>query len=496
LNDGAFAGGDKYVTGYAKLNLFPASRFPFEARFVLSDSGTDVDVGADQNYRLTRVGMTQRYRSEGAGEQYSASFDRFTQEGTSVGKDIQDALQLDMSTRVRRYHDVQLLGTWNRNQRVNTSEGNDYETLLARHAFRPNQTFSLENSVNLTHTDSRFASAESDLRIFQLNSVAFWRPESQPLTVNGSVRLFSLETGTGRESIGTRVVNASAGATYMASQNLRALGGVSMTDADTAGDHSRTALGTLGLSYQGDSIQLGKYRYDWFAGGTGIFAGGAPDHNGFSFNGLFGNSLNRAFDLGNGNALTFNVAQNLSANAGGQSEGNKQLFHSGSVTWNQHDLESSSSSFVRLSVTDSRYLDGQRETLQLVNLQLTRTLDLGRDRALSGNLTIQTTRRVSQRPGFDNSVNDGTPETTASADLNYRYQNVFGVPRLVFVSQLRLNRQELIQSFGTPGERELRSWENRLDYSIGLLDTRLLMRIAEIDGKQNWLVMFRAARRF
>jgi hypothetical protein len=496
LNDSELSGSDKYATGYARFNLFPISRFPFEARFLRSENGTDTDLGAEQTYRLTRYGVTQRYRSEDGRDQYSASFDRFTQDSTSVGKDIQNALQLDANFRLRRDHELQVLGTWNHNRRVNTAERNDYETLLARHAFRPDATLSWENSANLTHTDSRFASAESDLRIFQLSSVAFWRPESRPLTVSGSVRLFSLDNGTGQDSNTTRVVNASVGANYMFSRNLRALGGVSLTDTDANGQHNRTAIGTAGATYQGDTIDFGKFRYDWFASGTGIETTGAPDRNGFSFNGTFGNSLSRGIDLGNGGTLSFNVAQNVTALTGVQIEGSQQLFHSGSITWRKRDPESAATSFIRLSATDSRYLNGQREKLQLVNLQLTRTLELGRDRALSGNLTFQTTRRYSERPGFDTSFNQGKPESSVSGELNYRHQNFLGVQRLVFFSQLRLNRQELIQVIGAPNERELRSWENRLDYNIGRLETRLLARVAEIDGTQQWLVMFRATRRF
>ena len=496
LNDGELAGGDKFATGYARLNLFPMSRFPFEARYLRSDTGIDSDVGADQSHRLTRYGLSQRYRTEDGASQYSASFDRFTQDGTTVGKDIQNALQLDANTRFRRHHDVQLLGTWNHNQRVNTSERNDYETFLARHAFRPDSTFSLESSANLTHTASRFALAESELRILQLNSIAFWRPENKPITVNGGLRLFSLENGAGQNSIETTVVNASAGVNYMASRNLRAVGGVSITDTNVAGQHNRPASGTLGVTYQGDTIELSKYRYDWFVGGTGIYTSGSPDRNGFSFIGMSGQSLSRAFVLGAGGAITFNAAQNLSANTGAQVEAYKQILHSGSITWNNFEPESNSSSFIRLSATDSRFLDGQRETFQLLNLQLTRTLEVGRDHALSGHLTIQSVRNRSERPGYDTSSNDGKRATTASAELNYRHQNLFGVPRLVFSSQLRLNRKETVQDLGAPGDRELRSWENRLDYNIGRLETRLLMRIAEVDQTQYWLVMLRAIRRF
>ena len=496
LNDGGASGGDKFVTGSARVNIFPMSRFPFEARYLRSDSGTDVDLGADQRYRLTRYGETQRYRSEEGTQQYLASFDRFTQDSGEVGKDIQNALQFDASTRVKRDHELQLMATWNHNQRVNTAERNDYETILARHAFRPDSTLSLENSVNFTHTASRYAAAESDLRIFQLSSIAFWRPESKPFTVNGSIRMFSLDNGTGSDSSGTRVVNASAGINYVFNRNLRVLGGISLSDTNSGGEHNRTAAGTLGATYQGDTIEFGKYRYDWFAGATGIATGGASERNGFSTNGVVGNSLSRGFDLGNGAALTFNLSQNLSVLTGAQVEGSKQLFHSGSVTWNKNEPESNASSFVRLSLTDSRYLDGYRETLQLVNLQFTRTLDLGRDRALSGNMTVQTTRRVSRQPGIEHSVNNGSPETTVSADLNYRHQNLFGVPRLVFFSQLQINRQELIQSLGAPSERQLFSWENRLDYNIGQLEMRLLLRLSELDGTQYRLVMLRATRRF
>ncbi|MEQ1518777.1 MAG: hypothetical protein ABL931_20035, partial [Usitatibacteraceae bacterium] len=467
LSDGELSGGDRFASGYARLNVFPTSRFPFEARYLRSDSSTENDVSADQTYRLTRYGVTQRYRSEDGRDQYAARFDRFTQDSTSVGKDIQNALQLDANTRVRRDHEFQLLGTWNHNRRVSTSERNDYETLLARHSFRPGTAFSLENSVNVTHTDSRFATAESNLRIFQLSSIAFWRPESQPVTVNGSLRMFSLDNGTGQESSTTRVTNATAGLNYAASRNLRALAGISLTETDASGDKNHTAVGTVGATYQGDTVQLGAFRYDWFASATGIETTGAPDRNGVSFNGTFGNALNRGFDLGTRGTVTFNVAQNLSALTGAQIDGSKQLFHSGSITWSKSDPESNASSFVRLSATDSRYLDGQRETLQLVNLQLTRAQEFGRDRALSGNLTFQTTRRVSRRPGFESTINDGKPESTISGDVNYRHQNFFSVPRLVFSSQLRLNRQELGQAIGAPGERDLRSWENRLDYIIG-----------------------------
>ena len=500
LNDGALVGSDRFLTGDTRLNVFPASRFPFEARFSRSDFGTDADLGADQRARLTRFGMSQRYRNEEGSQNYAASFDRSTQDGSTVGKEVQSALQFDASTRFRSVHDLQLMATWNQNRRINTAERNGYETLLGRHAFRPDSTLSVENSVNLTHTDFRLGTAESDVRIFQLNSIAFWRPESQPLTVNGSVRMFSLETGSSKDSIGARVVNASVGANYAFSRNLRALAGLSLTDTNSSNDHNRTATGTAGVSYQGNTIEWNKYRYDWFGGATGVSTSGGSERNGTSFNAIVGQTLNRGFIFENGSALTLNLAQNLSASTGAQvgaaSAGSKQISHFGSITFNMNEPESGATSFIRLSATDSRYTDGPRETLQLFNLQLTRTLALGRDRALSGNLTVQTTRRVGSPSGVEISANEGRPETSVSAELSYRHRNFFGVPRLHFSSQLQVNRQELVQAFGAQSQRELFSWENRFDYNIGLLETRFFIRFSEFDGTKYSLVMFRATRRF
>lgn len=496
LNDSELSSADRFATGYATVNIFPTSRFPFEARFSRSDTRIDSDVGADQSYRITRYGVSQRYRPADGEEQYSVRFDQVTQDNETVGRDIQNALQLEASTRIRRFHDLQLFGIWNRNQRIKTNERDDYETLVARHAFRPNAAFSLENSINFSRTDSQLAFGENDTRIFQLHSVGFWRPEKQPLTLSGSFRLFSLENRTGISTTRTQLTNASIGANYAASRNLRLTGGVSITSLNGSDEDSRPVTETVGLSYQGDTLELGNYSYDWFAGATGAYTSGDLQHNGFSFTAPVGHALGRAFQLDSGSTITINLSQNLSATTSPQEDRYKQLTHTGAITWNANDPQSNSSTFIRLSGTDSKFLDGQKEAFQLINLQLTRTLDFDRNSSLAGSLTVQRARSRSERPDFDNATEGGRYTTTASAELAYRHQRAFGVPRLVFSSQLRLNREELIPAIGLVEERELRSWENRLDYSIGRLESRFMIRVAEIDHRRSWLMMLKLLRRF
>jgi hypothetical protein len=68
--------------------------------------------------------------------------------------------------------------------------------------------------------------------------------------------------------------------------------------------------------------------------------------------------------------------------------------------------------------------------------------------------------------------------TTSGGSLTYQHQRVFGVRRLRFVSDLRLNSQALLPLLGGPQDQETAAWENRLDYSIGRTQLRLNMLIA------------------
>ncbi|MHB1591095.1 MAG: hypothetical protein ACYCTW_06135, partial [Sulfuricella sp.] len=81
-----------------------------------------------------------------------------------------------------------------------------------------------------------------------------------------------------------------------------------------------------------------------------------------------------------------------------------------------------------------------------------------------------------------------TPVTTtinSSADLSYRHQRAFGVPRLNFVSELRIYGDMPLPVLAGPRQQESRSWENRLDYTIGRLQLRLSARVSEVSNINN-----------
>jgi hypothetical protein len=74
-----------------------------------------------------------------------------------------------------------------------------------------------------------------------------------------------------------------------------------------------------------------------------------------------------------------------------------------------------------------------------------------------------------------------TTYANTSADLSFYHQRAFGVPRLGFVSELRIYAEMPVQGLAVgPQQQDSRSWENRLDFPIGRLQLRLSARVSEI----------------
>jgi hypothetical protein len=70
--------------------------------------------------------------------------------------------------------------------------------------------------------------------------------------------------------------------------------------------------------------------------------------------------------------------------------------------------------------------------------------------------------------------------TNSSGSINYQNHRTFGVRRLRFTSDLRLNGQSLLPVFGGSKVQELAAWQNSLDYSIGRTQLRLNFLISSM----------------
>ncbi len=87
-----------------------------------------------------------------------------------------------------------------------------------------------------------------------------------------------------------------------------------------------------------------------------------------------------------------------------------------------------------------------------------------------------------------------------SGTASYQHVRVFGVPRLRYTAQFTAYDNEVDSRLeGDPNAlRDQASWslEQRLEHQIGRLESRLILRLAEIDGKKNASVFVGVTRRF
>lgn len=513
-----FSSSERFLTGKGRIDLFPRSRFPFEVHVERSDSRIGGGTASALDFRTQNIGVSQRYRPASGAYHLSGSFDRRQQWGAGF-RDTQDALTADYSTRWK-YNELSVGGAWNQSRRRATDEQSEFRTLVGRHNYAPSPALSLNTTVNWSQTLEDLLAMPTDLAVLQWSTVGLWRREKSPLTLTGAVRGFVLRDGTagsrGMESLGLTL-----GASYELNKNARFVASGSAITNSSNGSGAHSLSGSAGASWQGDTIEFTGLRYDYFANGSAgattssSAGGGALDGLGSerqsqtTLNAQLGHTVSRAIPLSTQSGVTLTAAQTLSANAtrsspaqatlAGDARTSRNLLHTLGATWNIS--ADSRSAFARASYSDSAELGGGGARFQLLNFQVSGNFDFDRNRSLSGDLTWQ---GIEQRSG-DPLDGLGLPadvlrsgSRSIGGELTYRQQRLFGVPRLRFTSRLKLAQDVLNQPgvLATIPDRETRLWENRLDWLVGRLQTQVVLRISEVEGRRREFLMWRVQRNF
>lgn len=509
---GPQASGERFLTGKGRVDLFPRSRFPFEVHVDRADSRVDGAVASSNDFRSANFGFSQRYRPEAGAWAVSAGYDRRVQWGARF-RDTHDAVNGDYGTRWQG-NDLTLGAVWNASRRTQTDERSDFRTLVARHNHASSKDWSLNTTVNWTQTRDDLQTVASDVAMMQWSSVGLWRREQSPLTFSAAVRGMALRDrmsgGPGLDSLGLTL-----GAGYEATKNLRLSGNGSVVVTDSAGGGAKSFAGSLGGSWQGETIEFSKYRYDWYASGTAGGAtsrhsddpqGGAADSGGqtlSTLNAQVGHTLSRNFAIAPSSALAVNLAQNLSATAnrtGDREEDDpvsRVLLQSVGATLSVSAEDRRA--FARLMYSDSRELGAGVARFQLWNFQLSGNLEIGSNRALTGEFTWQRAQQRASMPAAGQPAGlQGSLTRNTGGEITYSHQRLFGIPRLRFTSRLKLAQDVLDQ----PGmltsipDRETRVWENGLDWLVGRLQSRITLRVSEVEGKRREFLMWRVQRNF
>lgn len=501
---------DLYVTGNAQINLFPRSRFPFEAHLEVSDTRAAGGLAALPPARWTRVGLSQAWRPTGEPYSLYGGFDHATQQ-SSLGTDTQDTLYANGDL---RWKDNALSATlnYNRNSRGRTGEDAEFGGVYARHSYQPSPAFSVETTANLTRNAYSLLAGSSETGILQATSIAYWRPLERPYTLTATLRALGTEVN----GQGAKTAYATLGGTYDFSPNLRATANLGAGTVEVPGGTQYLYASTAGVTYQGATLPLGPLTYDWSTSANLSWAGAggsrarvedpyALQRSVGLASASFAQRLARTWTLAGGASVSAALAQDLGAGrttaARREFEDVSRLNTTASLAWSSG--AGRLNGYASLQLTDARDLVVRDNTFQMANLQVSGTWDLGRYSQLAGNLTAQwvSTQSAPRDPlapaGF------GLPamkqvSTGLGADILYRHDRVFGVPRLRFVSELRATDQSIVEQDQAAllPDRETRSWENRLEYSIGLLRVTAGIRISEVNGDRVRVAGLRIQRDF
>jgi hypothetical protein len=215
----------------------------------------------------------------------------------------------------------------------------------------------------------------------------------------------------------------------------------------------------------------------------------------------------RSLYLGEGSgSLSFSVSQSLGVlHVSTAAENARALAHSASVYWQSGNDGGAGArqSYAGLSVSDSRSWAPDAARFQLVNLQYSQRAQLARHASWSGDLTLQASRAdISQMDAFSGDMRLASQgwQRYTNGSLSYEDQRFLEVPRLRYTATLSMHSQQFerrsLGDIDAPRERITQSLENRLDYLVGKLETRLAARWARVDERYITALQARVLRRY
>jgi hypothetical protein len=482
------------ITGNGQMSIFPSSRFPFEMHYDKTDTRNSNSLSVVDGYINQRFGFSQRYVDQKLNS--LLSWERNTQFNERNGESRQDNLQLSMTPSLGPNQHLQLAGSSARNSQNRTGEHTVFNNFTAQHSYTPEPAITVDNSANISQSSYRLDQGNSETRIIQLSSTVFWRPKDTPMTVTGGARLLALTNGGSNAatdvnsfSFNSHNSNFNVGLGYEFSKYVRLNASGNLNMADSNGVKTTSNNESMGITYSPEAMKLGNYSYNWSTSGNA--SRNASDQevtNNLSLQ--ISHGLSRNVDMGGGSTLSISANQALSSAFGGGIGSTKQLTHNGTMSWNLS--RNPGTALLSLSISDSRTL-GAGDAFQMANFQASSNLPSGRYSSWAASLTIQAVRQHSSEAGT--SENQGFT-TNSSGSISYQNQRAFGVPRLHFVSDIRLNSQALLPLLNGPEEQATASWDNSLDYAIGRTQLRVNARIAKIGERINKSIMFTATRGF
>lgn len=481
------------ATGDLTLNVLPESRTPFRLVYQATDSRVD-NITVDnpliklsgEEFKTTNLDLRQSYITE-EGHRVQARYGTRTWESDTGGDYTDDVVGIELDYRPQRQR-LLFRGNIENIDQSRTGRRQDNLILDVDHYYFPNDDFRVDTKASHYNLDSTFNGSTglvdtTTTNITQASSFTFWRPIDRRWTVSAGARAYTMAGDNSAQSSDQNSIGVTAGAFYQYSKHLRFDGNASFSNNDVGGANQNLQRQRLGVLYQSDLHDVKGFTYEWYGSG-GIDNQIDPDTEMQSVTATLGHDAQKFWVAGQAASLRLSLSQAVNALAGvGDSNSALRLDHSASLGWNE--AAGQGTTLVQVTVSDSRNFGDLNDEQQLINFQASRYQTITHRSTLSGHLTLQTVSRE-----FGTNYPNNGAVTSATGQVTYTQITLFNVPRLQFNSDLRLSQAS------TSEGRDRNEWENRLDYTIGLVDTSLSLRLLDNGEDSSSLLYFRVIRRF
>jgi hypothetical protein len=518
----------KALNGSAELSLFPVSRFPFRARFSVSDSRSSGDsLGTEQ--RSKQLSLSQQYRPPAGNDHYQISVD-WSELSDAVGHDTLFALG-GSARFARGAHDYDFYGAFSDNRRDDTDARSRNASLSATHRWVRNGDANVQSLATWNRSTNGTGDVDFGSQVMQVSTLAAWRPrEGEPLhwaghgvSLVGSARWAQVQAVGGGDGVAAQSFSATLAGTADLSAAWRSNASMAFNHASSSfGAGTSQVNANAGANWTPSLVEWGAWRWMPSASfSASLTRGSSGDSE--RLGAQASHSLSRELFATPEQRLSFSASQGLGVTAEFDGVGNdaaaladdagdprvqRSLTHNLSLFW-QSVTNGTQQRYASVSLSDSRAWSREGDTqFQLANLQLTQRLYLGRYENLSAALTLQATRNqglLLLPRELDGSPGGFDREDTgwlrfASGSLSYDNARWLGVPRLRLAILGSVNTQQVHSraagDIDAPRQRVSRSLEARVEYAIGRLEARLTARAAKVDERSVALLHARIQRRF
>lgn len=495
------------IIGNGIVRLFPQSRFPFEVFAEKSDSNTDTDLTSLVIDR-TRYGINQSYISEG-GASMSVGYERSDQTNITTDTASGEKFREDKSDLFKaRYnqafgaHSISFDANANRVDITNSIDFNETVFSTLRHAYRPSPSFSSEDMLTYNMNDITTDNSKFESDVVQLNSFGFWRPHTRrPLRINGTIRALMRENETLATSSEAQTATGTLGATYEWSDHWVFNADVGVTGSEANDERSTTSFQGVNAIYTSRTYKPLDIDASWF-GQMDLRNTNDDDERLQEAGAQIGYHLNKNIVGEDKHFFSAGLSQSVSSVTDTNDFSSMTLFTNAVTSWNRRGVRSNG--MARFSLSDNRTVasgpnhENVEGEFQLINLQASVDTRMSTTSAFRANATLQISRNYKPEIAGLIEAGNGDWVPTSTVDLTYYKLGLFQVSGLSFHSTLRSVRNSYAPLVGSADSsrqnREDTQWENKLEYTIGKLQLRVISRLSQIrDSKQNYF-LFQARR--